>query len=334
MSHEISATDQVFTVGEAAWHGLDHNRQGPRLTAEEAKAYLNWQVKKIPAMYEGNPVEGAFYTIRQDTDAVLGVVGSQYSIIQNHWLFKLLDPVVDAGECLYETGGSLKGGRKVWALAKLPGEYYIANDDRVNNYVLVVIAHDGSMMFTAMHTSVRVVCHNTLSSALSLGSASPVVRIKHMPGYNFQIQVAHKILGLSTKASAQMATFFSALACHTMDTKSLVSFAKFVFPSTREDEGKDADARIQELRNKLYLGFEAPINNVDPDARHTAWSVYNAYTDILDHDKPGRKGGDRTDWSWFGPGQDKRMGAIGWLKNLVSYNALPEPEPEDTNGLS
>ena len=59
------------------------------------------------------------------------------------------------------------GGRKVWALAKLPGDYYIANDDRVYNYILVTIAHDGSMHFTAMHTSVRVVCQNTLSMAHS-----------------------------------------------------------------------------------------------------------------------------------------------------------------------
>jgi hypothetical protein len=49
MSHEITSADKVFTVGEQAWHGLDDNRKGPRLTAEEAKTYLNWRVKKVPA---------------------------------------------------------------------------------------------------------------------------------------------------------------------------------------------------------------------------------------------------------------------------------------------
>ena len=228
---------------------------------------------------------------------------------------------------LYETGGSLKGGRKVWALAKLPGDYYIVNDDRVSNYILVVIAHDGSMMFTAMHTAIRVVCHNTLSAALSMDTGiHPIVRIKHTPGYNFQIQVAHKVLGLSTKASSKAATFFAEMAVKSMDSQQLSTFAKFVFPSTREDAGQEADARIQELRNKPYLGFDADINNMEPDKRHSAWSAYNAYTDILNHDKPGRKGIDRTDWSWFGPGQDKRIGALGWMKNFVGYKALPEPK--------
>ena len=40
MSHEISDTDKVFTVGEKAWHGLDRNTQGPRLTAAQAREFL------------------------------------------------------------------------------------------------------------------------------------------------------------------------------------------------------------------------------------------------------------------------------------------------------
>ncbi len=145
---------------------------------------------------------------------MLGVVGAQYAVIQNHWLFKLLDPVAEEGACLYETGGSLMGGKKVWALAKLPEEYYIVKDDKVNQYILVTIAHDSSLMFTATHTAIRVVCHNTLTSALSIGGGQhPVVRSKHTPGYKFQIQVAHKILGMSTKASAQAANFSAEWLC-------------------------------------------------------------------------------------------------------------------------
>ena len=241
MSHDITETDKVFTVGETAWHGLDINHQGPRLTAEQAREFLNWTVKKVPALYEDKPVDGAYYTVREDTDAVLGVVGSQYSVIQNDWLFRLLEPVVNDGACLYETGGSLMGGRKVWALAKLRQAHYIVKDDRVDQYILVTIAHDGSLMFTALYTDVRVVCNNTLTTALNIGGgANPVVRIKHTPGYRFQAQIAHKILGLSTKASAQAATFFAELAAKSMNSVELTQFAKFLFPSVRENEGKEA----------------------------------------------------------------------------------------------
>ena len=152
------------------------------------------------------------------------------------------------------------------------------------------------------------------------------MRIKHTPGYRFQIQIAHQILGLSTKASAEAATFFAALAAKAMDSAELVQFSKYVFPSVREMAGKDADARIQDLRNKLCLGFEADINNLDPEHRHTAWSAYNAYTDLLDHDKPSRRGVDRQNWSWYGPGQGKRLRAISWFKNFIGYKPLPEPE--------
>ncbi len=53
MSHEITEADKVFTVGERAWHGLDINRQGPRLTANEAKTYLDWCVKKEQTLRDG-----------------------------------------------------------------------------------------------------------------------------------------------------------------------------------------------------------------------------------------------------------------------------------------
>ena len=55
----------------------------------------------------------------------------------------------------------------------------------------------------------------------------------------------------------------------------------FVQRFTSEIQGKEADARIQDLRNKLYTGFGADINNIDPASRHTTWLAYNAYTDIL-----------------------------------------------------
>jgi hypothetical protein len=147
-----------------------------------------------------------------------------------------------------------------------------------------------------------------------------------MPGYRQQVQVAHKILGLSTKASAQIATFFAEMAVRAMDNTELTKFARYVFPSKRENEGGEADARIQDLRQQLYNGFEADINNLDPEHQHTAWSAYNAYTDILDHGKPARKGVDRHNWSWFGPGQDKRLRAIAWFKKLIGYQPLPTPD--------
>ena len=332
MSHEITDTDKVFTVGEAAWHGLDTNIKGDRLTAAQAREFLNWHVKKVQAEYEGKPVPGAFFTVREDTNAVLGVVGSQYTVIQNDNVFKLLEPVVDEGACIYETGGSLMGGRKVWALAKLPGEHYIVKDDRVNDYILVVIAHDGSMTFTAMHTSIRVVCNNTLSAALSFGgdAESPRISIKHMPGYQHQINIAHKILGLSTKASAQASVFFSELAVKAMSAEQLTKFSRYIFPSKREEEQKNADARIQLLRDRLMLGFEADINNLDPEHKHTAWAAYNSLTDMIDHDRPSRKGVDRMDWSLFGRGGDIRLKAINWLgKTFLGKGAAPEPEPQE-----
>jgi phage/plasmid-like protein (TIGR03299 family) len=326
MSHEISATDQVFTAGATAWHGLDTNFK-QRLTADEARQFLDWKVKKVPIAHEGKPVPGAFFTVREDAEAVLGIVGSQYKVIQNDWLFKFLEPVIDPSEGrVYETGGSLKGGRRVWVLMSLPGEYYVTQDDKVKPYLMVANSHDGSLTFTIMHTEVRVVCNNTLSAALSAARVyipeeddtpddlpDPVIRIKHMPGYKQQIAVAHKAMGLATANSRRLSTIFQLLAEKAMTGQEVTQFVKFLIPSKREDEGRGPDARIEDLRNRILLGFDAEINNLDPNARHTAWAAYNAATDWIDHGQPTRKGGDRTNWSWFGRGRSLRARALSWL---------------------
>ncbi len=51
MPREVTSADKVFTVGEQAWQNLDENRKRPRLTAGEAKAYLDWRVKKVPMVW-------------------------------------------------------------------------------------------------------------------------------------------------------------------------------------------------------------------------------------------------------------------------------------------
>ena len=52
------------------------NSQFVAIVTHAAKAYLDWRVKKEPAMHDGQLVEDAFYTVREDTDAVLGMLGA------------------------------------------------------------------------------------------------------------------------------------------------------------------------------------------------------------------------------------------------------------------
>ena len=55
--------------------------------------------------------------VRTDTRAVIGVVGKRYRVFQNREAFDFMDALVGDKLAMYETAGSLHGGRRVWMLA-------------------------------------------------------------------------------------------------------------------------------------------------------------------------------------------------------------------------
>jgi len=342
MSHQITDADKVFTVFRPAWHGLDTNLQ-ERLTFEQAQQFLGWEVGLVPAELHGRKSKRWFYTVRKDIydpnalpvdDAefppgVLGMVGRGYTPIQNSELWKFFDPVVRDGEMIFESGGSLLGGAKVWLLARLPEyAYKVTANDWINLFVLTANSHDGTFRWLATYSQIRVECWNTMAAALSavgLGmdwegdpkeAPWPVVTIKHTRNAQFQLEQAHEVLGLATLHGKGMQVFFSKLADKFMSLTDLERFTKAVFPSSPEDLGKPAAHQTAEIRDLVKTRFEADINNLNPEKKYTGWTALNAVTEWIDHlRKPRKKDAEvePLEFSWFGDGRKVRNRAIDWL---------------------
>lgn len=65
------------------------------------------------------------------------------------------------------TAGVLKGGRKLWALARMGQSATLKGKDVSHGYVLLATTCDGTLATTAQFTSIRVVCNNTLAISLA-----------------------------------------------------------------------------------------------------------------------------------------------------------------------
>ena len=71
-------------------------------------------------------------------------------------------PFIKSGEASFETAGSLKDGKRIWALAKINSDPIdIAVGDSIEKYILLSNGHDGSMSVRVGFNPVRVVCANT-----------------------------------------------------------------------------------------------------------------------------------------------------------------------------
>ena len=192
MAHEIDMSNgqaNMAYVGETPWHGLGQQLK-PGATIEQWRkaAGMNFSIYTSPVQFEspesvGDPMtfDGHNVLYRSDTKVPLAVVSDKYQVVQPKEVLEFYrDLTADAGFTL-ETAGCLKGGKKYWALASIGKDAKIL-DDQIKGYLLLGSACDGSMATTAMFTSIRVVCNNTLGFAMEeaeTGKAKSVVRINH-----------------------------------------------------------------------------------------------------------------------------------------------------------
>lgn len=280
MAHDISINGGIAEAMYAmtpAWHGLgkvlDH---AP--TSEEAirAAHLDWNVEMQPMKTAGGvDVPEHFATVRTDCNAVLGVVGSRYKIVQNAEAFEFLDSLLQDGLMKYESAGALRGGRIVWILARLPSVDTIAEGDDSLRYVLFSTSHDGSSGIHAIPTSVRVVCANTLRIATMND-----VGFRHTGNVAQKLEFARKYL---SQFDAKFTLFRDAarlLAEKRYTPEQAKAYIETLFPPVAE-EGRGQTIRDRKVES-VRSNFQNPRNTL-PSIKGTWWALVNSVTESIDH---------------------------------------------------
>lgn len=222
----LTASDTMFSVRETPWHGLGAVLDEYPTSIDDAldKSGLGWHVRQDP-IYVGAPLgfdladasqqpvgrEGIFVpqlesnliavpdyraNVRADTGSVLGIVSDDYRVVQNVEAFKFLDALIGS-DLHFETAGSLRSGRRVWVLVRLP-EFVEVGGDPTATYVYVANSHDGSMAVTSAVTPVRIVCQNTLGLALRGSERSDrTYKFRHTGDLALKFDEARKVMGLT-----------------------------------------------------------------------------------------------------------------------------------------
>ena len=184
--------ESMFSVREVPWHGLGTIiQEAPDSEAALKLAGLDWSVKQVPVLYEGQKT-GHQFNVRESDNRVLGVVGGRYKPVQNAEAFAFTDELV-GGDVRYETAGSLADGKRVWMLAKMPDTRVL--DDIVEPYLCLTNGHDGFSSLKVCMTPVRVVCQNTLNMALK--GAKRTWTVRHSGNINAKMEEAQQTLGLA-----------------------------------------------------------------------------------------------------------------------------------------
>ena len=306
MAHNINFNERAgkysfFSVQQKAWHGLGQIvEQYP--TSEEAikHAGLNYEVVKSPLFTKGSgiietangieigsselEVPNYFANIRTDNNAVLGVVGKDYHIVQNREAFNFFDAIVGGGEgILYETAGALGNGERIFITAKLPDYIRVGNgDDVTEKYIFLTTSHDGSGSITAAFTPIRIVCQNTLNA--SLRNMTNVVRIKHTSGAKQRIENANKIMGLANTLSNQLEAIFNdwtKVRVSDNEVKKLIQLALCPNKETLDLIKKGAEDEISTVfKNTVEDAFAYAMMSDTQQMNTTKGTLFGAYNAV------------------------------------------------------
>tara|TARA_R100000315_G_C5227376_1_gene138393 strand:- start:47 stop:1063 length:1017 start_codon:yes stop_codon:yes gene_type:complete len=335
----MHAVESMMYAGATPWHGLGRYVGDDALTAEDAivAAGLDWEVGCQPVFAEydkdGSHIEVPdSYAVIRDTDRkVLGVVGKNYTPIQNTQCFEFMDEITGPERLVrYHTAGSLHGGKKVWLLAELTNLTFApVPNDEVQPYLALIDSKDGSMSLTAFFTGVRIVCQNTANFALSKADKNKMVKIRHTQSAMVKMGEAQRVLGLAVEQAQSYGDVMTSLARKQFTQAKWYDFLDELVGSLSipgEGEPTRGYTRLLNRREKLTELFESGIGTDIPGVRGTAWGAYNAITEFTTHHnqirlgvEPGTEGYDlkRTDRrlssSWFGPGDKMNTKALELL---------------------
>ena len=315
MAHNINYNQRTgrysfFSVQQKAWHGLGQIVEDYPTSEEAIKfAGLDYEVVKSPLFTKGSSlietedgvklgsseleVSDYFANIRTDNNAVLGVVGKDYHIVQNCEAFSFFDSIVGSNKgILYETAGALGKGERIFITAKLPDYIRVGNgDDITEKYIFLTTSHDGSGSITAAFTPVRIVCQNTLNA--SLRNMTNVVRIKHTSGAKQRIETAHKVMGLANTMSNQLEGMFnewSKIRISDDDVKQLIQVSLCPNKKTLELLKKgDEDEVSTMFKNTVEDAFAYAMMSETQQMDTTKGTLFGAYNAVTGYFQNVRK---------------------------------------------
>jgi phage/plasmid-like protein (TIGR03299 family) len=328
----------MFSVRETPWHKQGIVLDAPPSTDEALKAAkLDWRVHKVPlhietdrflhntdgsmVRYNNEPVQRMasteFYaTVRYGDDGtphILGQVSARYAVLQNTDAFKVFDQILLPEGFTYETAGAIKGGKRVWILAKGPEGLVVGDEDALDRFVLLVTSHDGSMNVRLMPTATRVVCNNTLTWALKKGE-NDGFSIRHTGDVNGKVSDASQALLWANGSFKDAVDVWNRMYEYRIPVDVAQRFFLRVVPKLADRETVDGKPNTwQKAFNDIAECYLYGRGNKG----ETLWDAYQALAEWIDHKK--NTAADRAvDYAFFGEGGKIKQRAFDIAREVLA----------------
>jgi len=315
MAHELASSKDMAFVGETPWHGLGQKLQ-PKQPIEvwQRSAGMDFEINKSIVLFNADNGDDKSLNFRNYMDASvlyrsdnhegLSVVSNRYKVVQPREVLEFYRDLVTVGGFELETAGVLKGGKKLWALAKTGQSVLLPGLDKVNSYLLLATSCDGSLATTAQFTSIRVVCNNTLQMAV--GDNKGAVRVPHSRVFD-PIAVKRE-LGLGMSSWETFMASIKEMAKRPVNKFEAMNYLVNVLGDPAIPIQEQPNQKAIQSVHALYSG-EGKGSNMQ-STKGTVWGLVNGITEFIDHERRARSPDSRLDSAWFGHGAAIKQRAL------------------------
>ena len=314
--------ESMAYAGEKPWHGLGNKLQ-PNQSIDDWKesAGMDWSIQDSEVRFitgqngigtiSAFPEQKVLY--RSDTKAPLAVVSKRFQVVQPGEILEFYRDLTEVGGFELETAGVLREGRKFWALARTGQSVSLKGRDRVDGYLLLATACDGTLATTAQFTSVRVVCNNTLS--IALGDNRGAIKVPHRS--QFDPNMVKRQLGITVSSWDGFVARMKALVDRPVDPDSVEGLLRRVltYPGQGGDSTVVNEQAVKAVRSLYDGGGKGALY---ASSRGTAWGLLNSVTEYVDHHRRARSDDHRRDAAWFGQGAQIKQKAWDEMIKLVA----------------
>lgn len=266
-------------IRTATWTNIGYDIRKATTVEEALKlSHLDYTVEKVPCfLADGTPIPGAFCTKKENSLETFGVVGKEFSIIQNIEGFDFINALVGEGLTFLKAGENRK---MVWIIGQLPTIDILG--DKVTPHVIFQNSHGGNTTLKATIAPLRIICQNQFN--LTFRKVDNKISLRHTSSIKDRLHTAETVLAQNSIYLDEFKKKAEEMASAKVSKAKVDSFLDTIF-EVKAEFNPTKVKNIEEKRTRFLTAYQAEDNQ---NFIGTQWGLVNAYTDYVTH-KPLKK---------------------------------------------
>lgn len=274
---------------EATWTNIGTDIREATSSLEALQiAGMDYEVVKVPVyLSTGYKIPDTYATKKKGTNDTFGIVGKDYTIVQNKDAFSFVDGIIPEGLTFEKAGET---SYMNYIIASLPKQYIL--DDGFKPYIIFQNSHAGATTLKAAICPLRIICKNQFS--IGFRQAASKISLRHSSSIHGKMVEAQQVLGFAAGYMDTFAKEAEKMALTKISNDQVQDIVNEYFV-IEDDASTRAINRIEEKRNIFLNAYNAEDNQ---NFKGTVWGLVNGFTDYITHIDPARKT-DKSDESKF-----------------------------------